>query len=185
MPRKAIEIARSPLGKIKMQEKIDGELSSITLLEPVGRGAVLKSTFNRYSELTAQELIEKPTNGAEGLLNALLSSNSQSHISEIPYVDIKVDKKCPKCGHSPLSRYMDKVRLPSDVPVMPMLVCDSCATKCYNLNDEYLKKLVESHPELFEPDEIAYKEADEKAFMEELRANIIRIFASKRIMNVE
>jgi ribosomal protein S27AE len=184
MAEEAIELAKKPDGKIKIVERIKGETSRTTLLDPVKGGAALKSVFNKDNELIFQELVKLPDGGMNELIDQIIKDKKCVTISR-QYIEIKLNKKCPKCGNSPLSRHLDKVELPSEVPVIPLLICDSCKTRSYHLTDEYLKRLVESNPGLFEPDEIAEKGRDEKAFMEELKANIIRIFASQRIMNVK
>ena len=184
MAEGAIELSKNPNGKIKAVEKVNGETSRIILLEPINGIAALKSTFNKDNELLVQELVKLPDGGMDAIVGQITKNRKEVTISK-HYLEIKLNKKCPKCGNSPLSRQLDKVQSPSDVPVIPILVCDSCKARSYHLTDEYLKRLVESNPRLFEPNEIAEKNNNEKAFMEELRANIIRIFASQKIMNVK
>jgi len=60
-----------------------------------------------------------------------------------------------------------------------------CKAKSYYLTDEYLEFLVDSNYNMFSDDEQREIERDKNAFLKELRAYIIRIFASKKIQSIK
>lgn len=101
------------------------------------------------------------------------------------FAEVLLDRDCPQCGKRGLPRERDAnpgARLPS---VMPIYVCGGCGKRGYHLTDQYLESLIAERPELFSEDELRQRDADRTAFTEEIKAYIIRIFASQRIVCIE
>jgi hypothetical protein len=68
---------------------------------------------------------------------------------------------------------------------MPLYSCTGCSTKSYYLTRDYLEYLVDNNNSMFEAAELSELSKDKNAFMSELEAYIIRIFASKKIMCIK
>jgi hypothetical protein len=99
------------------------------------------------------------------------------------YKQIEMKAKCSGCGNIGLVRELDTHQAKSivDVPVVPIFVCKKCGHKHYSLTDQYLKTLVASNKDLFEPSELEEINKDGYGSINTLKEYIIRIFASKRI----
>ncbi len=172
-----VRLSRSKGGKVKVVHEENGTFS-VVLFEPIGKDT-LESRFEQDGSLTNQRLLKgtNPVGSADKFIDGL--GTSERIVEE--YVQIKLDKSCPHCASKPLVRYMDTMTYPSEAPVMPLYFCESCKRRSYYLTDAYLRNLVTTNKQLFEPAELAQMDKNEKAFMDELRAYIIRIFASKSI----
>ena len=175
MPK--IKVSSGKGGKVKVVHEENGALT-VVLFESVGKDT-LESRFDPDGSLANQRLLmgSNPVSAADQFIEAI--GPSERIVEE--YVQIKLDKSCPHCAAKPLTRYMDTIMFPTEVPVMPLYVCGSCKRRSYYLTDSYLKNLVATNKQLFEPAELDQLDKNEKAFMAELRAYIIRIFASKSI----
>ncbi|HUC38660.1 MAG TPA: hypothetical protein VL944_00840 [Candidatus Acidoferrum sp.] len=170
-------LSRSNNGKVKIVQE------GTTVIFEVVKQGVMQSSFDSTGGITDQVLLKG--SDAEKYANDFISKASKEEPILEDYSAIVLQKDCPKCGTAPLTRYMDTMAQVSEAPVMPFYVCTKCKTKCYHLTDEYLKNLVTSNRQLFEDSQIAEFGSDEKKFMAELRAYIIRIFASQRIMHTK
>jgi hypothetical protein len=101
------------------------------------------------------------------------------------FMKIKLNRKCPKCGNIGMQRAADSVGPEFRAMVMPIYTCSSCSTKGYHLTEPYLKFLLEKQKELLSEKEKEEMMANEAAFIKEIKAYIIRIFASKKIDCIE
>ena len=177
---KPVEIARNGDGKVRVDYDEGGSRATV-LFEPVA-GGVLESRFDSAGSMTDQRLLENDdaTAAARDLISGM-----RAEAVEGGYRDVLLQKACPKCGSTPLTRYMDTVPRATEAPIMPLYVCGRCKTRGYYLTEEYLEKLVSGNRQLFEGSELSELDRDSAAFMQELRAYIIRIFASQRIMQIK
>jgi len=168
----------------KLELYINGKHDSI--IWEHAHGVILETRFNNDGAITMQRYI-KPANGdILDEIKSILKSNSITDVMHSDYSDVKLDKACPKCGAHRLKRY-SSASLATDgaVPVMPIYICEACGTKSYYLTDEYLEYMVYGNANLFTEDERKELDTNKKAFLEELKAYIIRIFASKKIMCIK
>jgi hypothetical protein len=173
-------MATSSTGKVRIDYDDCGVMATV-LFEPVG-DHTLESRFDRIGSVTDQRLIDS-NDVRRAAENFVVSMGADAEIRQ--YREVTLQKECPGCGNAPLSRYIETLRSPTKAPVMPLYVCGRCGTKGYHLTDEYLGNLVHGNMSMFDASELSELGKDEKAFMEELRAYIIRIFASQRIMNIK
>ncbi len=179
-----------PYAKISNREKStkleysNGVLTKSIIWEERDDGTVLKTTFNGEGAITAQALAKMDSKQIESEISSILSSISPKKVERQEFEEPVLSKKCPSCGSSKLVRYVEANRH-ADVPVMPLYVCMECKAKSYYLTDEYLEFLVDSNYNMFSDDEQREIERDKNAFLKELRAYIIRIFASKKIQSIK
>ncbi len=173
-------MAISGTGRVRIDYDDCGARSTV-LFEPVGDN-VLESRFDKTGSITNQRLIgiKDTRRAAEDFVVGI-----GADVEMQQYREVTLQKECPKCGNMPLSRYIDTLQSTAKAPVMPLYLCGRCNTKSYYLTDEYLGNLVRDNKALFNASELSELGRDEKTFMEELRAYIIRIFASQRIMNIK
>ncbi|MGD0729239.1 MAG: hypothetical protein ABR981_04140 [Candidatus Micrarchaeaceae archaeon] len=108
-----------------------------------------------------------------------------SKISKKEYSEVKITKNCPNCNESALELYVEAFASNGKVPVVPTYHCKNCKGKSYYLTDSYLEYLVNENKGLFSDAELIELEKDRNAFMNEIKAYIIRIFASKKILNIK
>lgn len=177
-----IGLSRSMHGKARIEYSDKGG-KAVVIFEPVGN-YVLESRFDDHGFITDQKLL-KNGQSVDQVIKGFVGGIGASEIIDEEYRDVTLQKECPKCGGSPLTRYMDTVLYPKEAPVMPFYICGKCKEKSYYLTDAYLRNLVTSNKELFDDAELSQMQKDEAAFMKELRAYIIRIFASQRIMYIK
>ena len=170
-------------GKAKIEYALNGS-KRLALFEGIG-SCILQTTFDDCGSILDQALLKSDGRNMEQVSNGFLAKLGASKVAEGSFSEIKLQRPCPKCGSAPLTRYLDTKLYPLEVPVMPLYVCGSCKAKSYYMTDDYLRRLVQSSRALFSEEELSQLGRDENAFVNELRANIIRIFASKRIMHVK
>jgi len=115
----------------------------------------------------------------------VLQIEAISTIQEKPFEEIKISKSCPHCNTNSLVRYVDAYSSRQVIPIMPIYSCKNCSKQSYYLTDSYLEYLVYSKKELFSNDEQTELRNNESAFITELKEYIIRIFASKKIMQIK
>ena len=160
----------------------NGEGKATTLLENLGGGLVLASVFDHEGNLLSRKVVNTGSEGTAAIERQV--STGFETITQGNYRDIVLEKDCPKCGNKGMARSTDISNSIADVPVMPLVICQSCGTKGYTLSDSYLREMVMANKELFSSKEQEELERDAAGFMAELREYIIRIFASKRIFYI-
>lgn len=176
-------ISESPEHSIKLEYELGGEPLQV-LWEPKGEGYTLQTTFDKYGGILDQKLINIKDHDQKEVVEAFMESN-EIEPKESVYEPIKLHKECPSCHHNTLVRHASTEKKPSKIPIMPMYDCSSCGAKAYHLTDRYLKKLIVSNKELFEGMDMKEFEADEQKFINELKAYILRVFASKHVLNIK
>ena len=150
---------------------------TVFLWEPV-RGSFLETFFDPDGAVMDQRRVDSPV---EERIAVILSSSSASLVDCSGFSEIVLKRECPKCGRYPLRRCLDG-RASGSVPVIPLHYCSACGSRCYMLTEKYLENLVERNRQLFNAQESESMDGDRRAFMSELRENIIRIFASKKLV---
>lgn len=170
-------------GATKLEYSENG--SRITKLwEKMGEHT-LETTFNSDGAILVQELTKLSDSGIDERISLILKSAGVVMLKDMRYEDVKLNKPCPKCASPGLSRHLDAFSTRQDIPVMPLYHCKSCGSQSYYLTDSYLEYLVLNNKSMFDVKELSELDANKQAFMEELKAYIIRIFASKRIMCIK
>jgi hypothetical protein len=176
-------ISESPEHSIKLEYELGGELLR-ALWEPKDGGYTLQTIFDRDGGILDQKLINLKGHDQKEVVEAFMESNGIEP-KESVYEPITLHRECLSCHHKTLIRHASSEKKPSKIPIMPMYDCSNCGAKAYHLTDRYLKKLVVSNKELFEGMDMKEFEADEQKFINELKAYIIRVFASKHVLNVK
>lgn len=175
-------IARSN-GATKLEYQQNG--AKLTRLwEPKGEHT-LETTFNEEGAILKQEMKKLAEPDVNEQISLILKNAGVVAIKEQPYQEIKLNKKCPKCSNTGLSRHADAFSTKQEIPIMPLYHCKSCGSQSYYLTDSYLEQLVLNNKDMFEGKELSELDANKQAFMDELKAYIIRIFASKKIMCIK
>ena len=180
-----IEACRSADGRLRTARYPFGKGTRFCLAEETARGTLI-TEFGSDGEVLDQSCVA--AKGADAALAEYLKGIGELGVSGsgLPYEPVGVKAACAKCGGA-VVRELD-LKAPREigaVPVVPMFVCRNCKSRHYLLTDEYLRRLVQRRPGLFERGEIGEKEADERAFMNTLQEYVIRIFASKRISRLK
>ena len=176
------EISESPQHKIKLHYG-DGDSAVTVLWEPKAGSRLLQTFFNGDGAIVDQHLLNIGGHEIKEAVEAYLSENGIEP-KESVYEDIAFARACPSCNSYGLQRYAELVSDASKIPVMPIYVCRSCGKKSYYLTDEYLSRLAKTKKELFEADELSEMEKDEQKFINEIKAYIVRIYASKHIPSI-
>ncbi|MEM3208765.1 MAG: hypothetical protein QXE33_02510 [Candidatus Micrarchaeaceae archaeon] len=103
------------------------------------------------------------------------------------YEQVVLDAECPLCKSRSLVREYDSVGLDEikSAKVVPIFVCRNCKGRFYSISEHYIEKLVSEHIELFDEGELNDYYSNREAFIGELKEYIIRIFASKKIINIK
>ena len=176
-------VAESPNHKIKLEYESMG--STITVLwEPKGSKYLLQTSFDEHGGILDQKLINITNHDRKEVVEAFMDANGIEP-KESVYEEIEFKGKCPACGKPELVRYASVESDASKIPIMPIYTCSGCGTEAYHLTDAYLKKLVASNKSLFENLDLEEMAKDEQKFINELKAYIIRVFASKHILNAK
>ncbi len=157
--------------------KLEMQDGTVFLWEPI-RGSFLETCFDSDGAVIDQLRIDHPVK--ERIAYVLSSSNAEAAEAS-GFSEIVLKRGCPKCGAEPLRRCLDG-HASGSVPIIPLHSCSACGSRCYMLTDKYLARLVERNRQLFNEQESKSIDADNGAFMSELRENIIRIFASKKLL---
>ncbi|MEM0154237.1 MAG: hypothetical protein QW814_00160 [Methanothrix sp.] len=176
-------ISESPEHSIKLEYELGGKLLQ-ALWEPKDGGYTLQTIFDKDGGILDQKLINLQGHDQKEVVEAFMDSNDIEP-KESVYEPVALHKECPSCHRRTLVRRSYIEKKPSKIPIMPMYECTNCGSKAYYLTDWYLKKLVVSNKELFEGVDIKEFETDEQKFINELKAYIIRIFASKHVLNIK
>jgi hypothetical protein len=180
---KVVRISRSKKGKMKAVYEVKGSRRA-TIFEPMSEN-ILQTTFAGDGGILDQRLLRVSKSNIENIFGTFVNELGAARVLEEDYSDIKLEKNCPKCASSPLVRYIDTLMYPSEVPVMPFYICQACGAKSYYITDSYLSNMISENRDLFSEAELSQMEADQKEFIADVKAHIIRIFASKRIMYVK
>ncbi len=184
MDEKVGKISISNDSKIKLEYE-EGEKSRIVLWEPF-RGGLVETVHDQQGAVLKQKMFK---NEKKNILNdrivSVVKEAAITKTTECEYSEIKLDKKCPTCGNPSLKRVSNLAQDKPDVPVLPTYECAGCKAKGYYLTDEYLEQLITEQAALFSPQEKSEMEANRDAFKAKLNEYIIRIFASKRIIQIK
>ncbi len=170
-------LSKDGKGRTRLDCTIGGKAASF-LWEPVGSG-YLETLFNGNGHILRQELCPDADRSIDDALREFGPASSAE------FHEVEIDKSCPSCNNPALSRHCESFASSGSVPVMPVYHCGSCKAKSYYLTDEYLEYLVEKKRDLFESSELESMAGNREQFLTELRAYVIRIFASKRIMTIK
>ncbi len=176
-------IAKGPGGRMKLHH-YDDKGGRTVLWEPIN-GAVIETIFDLEGGILVQSLLKIDGTGIVERVGSYMENAGLKEPKEADFSDVKLDKKCPKCGSAALERKAGKVTDYNEVPVMPIYDCASCQWRSYYLTDTYLTYLVHNHKELFDNEESTMLAVNEAQFVKDLKEYIIRIFASKRILCVK
>ena len=176
-------ISESPEHKIKLEYEHEGALLTV-LWEPKSGAYLLQTSFDENAVILDQKLINLNNHGQKEVVEAYMDANGIEP-KESVYEDVKFRGNCPNCGKPDLVRYASVEHNASKIPIMPIYTCSGCGSKAYNLADAYLKKLVMSDKSLFENIDLEDMARDEQKFINELKAYIVRVFASKHILNAK
>ncbi|MFI5412862.1 MAG: hypothetical protein ACHQX1_03140 [Candidatus Micrarchaeales archaeon] len=169
--RTKLEYAQNDEERIMLWEKKDMQALE-TLFD--GEGAILLQKMIPLGELQLERIIDDT-----------IKREKIAELEERPYSDVRLSKKCPKCGESGLLRHVEAFTSKDEVPIMPLYHCKNCKTSSYYMTDSYLEYLVHTNRELFETVDIKEFENNKSVFMTELKGYVIRIFASKKIMCIK
>ncbi len=176
-------IAESPEHKIKLEYETEEGLM-LVLWEPKGNNYSLQTSFDRNGGILDQKLMKLDGHDQKEIVEAYMESNDIQP-NESVYESIEFKGKCPECGKQSLVRYASVERDASKIPIMPIYTCSGCGTKAYHITDAYLKKLVKSNSSLFENIDLKEMAEDEQKFINEIKAYIVRVFASKHILKAQ
>ncbi len=157
-----------------------GEDPAIETFEDVRIG-ILETSFDANGEVLDQKLLKREI-GIEEAARSFLEG-IEGEIMAAEYKDVETAKACPKCGSTNVKRDIGALK-EDGIPIVPRYVCMDCGTHSYRLTDRYLEKLVYSNKPMFSKEELDALDKDSTAFMKELKEYIIRIFASKKIMEI-
>ncbi|MGC8567750.1 MAG: hypothetical protein ACP5RP_00290 [Candidatus Micrarchaeia archaeon] len=153
--------------------------STLRLLFEVFNGSVLITKFNSIGGIVDRKLLPKEVSLSDAI-NHSFSEYGITHVTEIPYEEIKLLKRCPSCNSDSLELFYD-----NSVPVLPVYICKHCGAKSYYMTNEYLLNLINEHRELFDEDTLSKFEQDKPLFMNELKEYIARFFAAKKILRIQ
>lgn len=170
-------------GKIKLEYKSNND-SRIKLWETL-EDMTLETTFDSNGLVLLQNLYEFDEKNVEYRIREVMRESGISKLSEGEYSEVKIMKLCPNCNERSLQRFVEAFRSRNELPIVPIYYCQKCRTKSYHLTNQYLEYLVENNRNLFAESEISELERDKAAFMDEIREYIIRMFASKKIINIK
>jgi len=174
-------VSRGESGEIKLE--YSAPEGNVRKLWECVSDSILETRFDGDGGILDQRLHKGGVNAEE-----FLSNESKTHkleLKDAKYEAVKLDKSCPTCNTPNPSRHVEAFRSTGAVPVVPTYHCEQCATKSYYLTDGYLDNLVKGNSSMFTGNELKELEANEAAFKAELKAYIIRIFASKRIVCIK
>ena len=164
-------------GKTRLDISGDGD-AVILIFEPLQSG-FLQALYDKDGSVLQQRLVSATQSEIDEVIKSSLSGASVTNSTELR--EIRLNKKCPKCGAHGLDRAGLDPSSKDRISVMPIYVCASCGGRGYHLTDHYLRSMISERKELFSEEELRQQSLNEDAFMEEIKAYIIRIFASKKI----
>jgi predicted RNA-binding protein YlxR (DUF448 family) len=177
-------ISISQDNKIKLEYE-DGAGRKVALWEPFS-GGVMETIHNEHGAVLKQSMFKnKKNNILNERIGVILQSASITRTAECEYSEIRLAKQCPACGGAVLKRVSDFTQEMPNVPVMPTYECSGCKGRGYYLTDEYLEQLLTEQAKLFSRQEKKEMEENRAAFKAQLNEYIIRIFASKRILQIK
>ncbi len=178
-----VKAYRSVDHRIKTEQYVMEGIPRFSLAEPTKIGTLL-TEFNADGEVLRQEYHRGRDIVKE--LSNFIENKVEIEETGKEYEKIKVNAVCEACGGE-IERELDRQRPEEieNVGVVPIYVCKKCGRRYYSMNDLLLKRLINERKDLFEPNELEELEQDERAFLATLQANIIRIFASKRIFRLK
>ncbi len=146
--------------------------------EPIGANT-LETLFDSKGRVVKRQLLALNHNAIAERLERFIADNHIEALEERDPGEVVCGMRCPYCGERAL-KHMNKYG--DAAPVMPTYACGACNGKCYHLSDDYLAFLVDNNTALFTEEELEMMRADKGSFMRELRAYIIRVFASKHML---
>lgn len=180
-------MSRAFLARDGQRTKLDYSLDGINLtkLWEQRREGLLETTFDSGGAIIRQQLVKAKGPETEGRISDFIKQSKITDLKERKYESIRLNKPCPRCGTDSLTRYVEAFSTSKEIPVMPLYYCPNCKGKSFSLTDAYLEYLVHNNKELFGEKELAELDRNSASFIKELHEYIIRIFASKRIMQIK
>ncbi len=142
----------------------------------------LETVYDAEGAILIQRPVKLDKDGVQKKVKDVLRATGLEKAEETEFISVMLKKPCPKCNEYELASHAEAFSSSEEIPIMPIYYCTSCKARSYYLTDQYLEYLVENNRELFSETDISTFAGDKDAFLTELRENIIRIFASKRIM---
>lgn len=180
-------VSRHASGKVSLGYTTDGRKATV-VWEPVS-GGFIETVFDSDGGISTREMYREEADVTGRISARVASASVNAGIEETiegDFSDVKLEKGCPSCGKQALSLWRGSDGEKSGaIPVMPIYECTGCWGRGYYLTDAYLNHLVSTCREMFSAAEQHEMGADRAAFTSELRGYIIRIFASKRIIEIK
>ncbi len=179
-----VESYKDSDGRIKTETYVKDGTQFFCIAETIKDG-VLITEFNQRCEVTDQVL--SPDRIALAALSAYLGIKEMKVINRAEYSGINPKAECSSCSSIGMHRKLDKVPPSeiSDVPVIPIFVCNNCHKNHYSLTDAYLSNLVKRNAHLFDETERSEIGQDTEKSIKTINEYIIRIFASKKISRMQ
>jgi len=179
MMSSGIVVYKSPDNRYRTSYFEKGGLERFCVVEKTRKGSLI-SEFSRGGRIMDQ--IYYAGKAPEEILGAHFGG--EVSVKAVPvYEKVKVSSSCKRCEDEKVVRELDLATpaLVESIPVVPTFRCLGCGERFYGMSEEYLGSLVKKNVGLFEGEELAQMEKDERLFINELNEYIIRIFASKKI----
>ncbi|HII10404.1 MAG: hypothetical protein ABSE71_02545 [Candidatus Micrarchaeaceae archaeon] len=176
-------ISSNGKGQVKLEYIHNGNDRILTWS---ARGSkTLETAYDATGAILVQKVVDLDSEGIAKTTKDILNATGLEAAQKTEFIEVRLKKPCPKCGEYALASHAEAFPRSEEVPIMPIYYCTSCKGRGYYLTDQYLEYLVENNRELFSEQEVSALSSDKGAFLGELRENIIRIFASKRIMRIK
>ncbi len=176
-------ISSNGKGRVKLEYIHNGNDRILTWS---ARGSkALETVYDAEGAILVQRVVALDKEGVDKRTKDILTATGLKAAQKTEFIEVRLKRPCPQCGEYSLASHAEAFPRSDEIPIMPMYYCTGCKGKSYYLTDQYLEYLVENNRELFSEQDVSALSSDKEAFLDELRENIIRIFASKRIMRIK
>jgi hypothetical protein len=179
-----IKAYRSPDKRLRTENFRSSAGMVFCIAEPMAWGTLI-SRFKTNGEIV-DRVENQQSRSTTSALETYFAGFATLEVEETGrFEHVKAQAVCSSCGGDEIEREQDgkATEETSDAPVIPIFTCLKCGSRFCLLGDDYVKNMISRFSRYIAMGK--GENADNAAFIGEVRDNIIRSFASQNIRKLE
>jgi hypothetical protein len=179
-----VKAYRSKDKRLRTESFRSGQGNVFCVAEPTAWGTLV-STFKESGEIIDRVENERTRNAAAALDMYLAGVATLEIVETETFEHVKARAVCTKCGGGDIERELDRqdTEKMRELQVVPVFVCNGCGSRFCMVGKDYIKALISKYSRYIKMG--SGQDIENEAFIESVRGNIIRSFASQNINELE